>query len=403
MSATFSTANAAYIAIDPGHGGTDPGAVNKTLNLKESNLNLAISQKLNDLLVQSGLHTTLMTRTTDVFVALSKRAELANNANTDIFVSVHNNSATATGADGAEVLYQTYSASGKTLATLVQEEIVKSAGPRDRGIKARADLAVLNKTNMPAVIVECGFISNPEEAKLLATADYQQKVALGIFNGINRYFGVTPALKINKHYTTVNPFSPNNDNYRDITGFSYNVTMDSRVIVKVLKNGKLLKNVIRWNSRKKGTTYYELWDGKDSNGNLLGDGIYDYKIIAKTPYRRTEVKGTVQISKKPSVSSYYTTVNPFSPNGDGYKDITGFSYFLNADSKVIVRVLSGDKLIATVVARQPRTAGQRYYEIWNGKDNNGKIVPNGEYRYTIIATNAFGKGIARHTVVVQND
>lgn len=394
---TSTYAVAAYIAVDPGHGGSDPGATGN--GLKESDINLKIALKLNELMVSSGLHKTIMTRTQDTFVSLSKRVETANNAKTDIFVSIHNNSAASTSAAGAEVLYQTDSEKGKSLANLVQEELVKSTGARDRGIKARGDLYVLNNTLMPAIIVESGFISNSSEAKKLATADYQQKIALGVFNGINRYFGVTPALKINKPYVTVNPFSPNGDKYRDLTGISYNLTMDARVTVKVLKNGTLIKNVIGGKPRKRGATYYEIWDGKDSKGRIAGDGIYDYRIIAKTPYRRSVARGTVELANKPLVSSPYTTVNPFSPDGDGFKDITGFSYFLNASSKVLVKVYSGSKLIATPVINQPRTAGKRYYEIWNGTDDSGKIVGEGEYRYRIIATNKFGRSVAKGSVI----
>lgn len=400
---TFPTANAAYIAIDPGHGGTDPGAVNETLELEEEDINLAISLKLNNLLLGSGLHKTIMTRTSDVGLTTNQRCDIANNAATDIFVSVHSNSATNSSANGAEVWYYSESSEGKTLATVVQEEIVKTTEARDRGIKASSTFTVLKNTNMTSIIVECGFINNNEEAKKLANPDYQQKVALGIFNGINRFFGVTPALKIVKPYTTVNPFSPNDDSYRDRTGFSYNLTMAARVTVNVYQSGKIVGRAVYRKPRKKGVTYYEVWDGKDLSGNLLGDGIYTYKIIAKTPFRRAVVKGTIEIKKKPSVTSVYTTVNPFSPNGDGNQDFTGFSYFIGADSKVSVNVYSGDKLIANVISKQRKIAGKRYYEIWNGKDNNDNIVSEGLYRYKIVATNRFGKGTAAHSVNVVND
>ncbi|MBE0448249.1 MAG: N-acetylmuramoyl-L-alanine amidase, partial [Actinobacteria bacterium] len=178
------------IAIDPGHGGSQPGAVAKSNGLKEKDVNLAVALKLQKLLKAAGFEV-VMTRSTDIYVGLSERAKIANDAEADIFVSIHHNSNVDSGPVGTSVYYHPSSQDGALLAKSIQEELVKvcwdNALGKDRGIRS-ADFVVLRETIMPAVLCEAAFLSNPEEAALLATDGFRQKEAQGIFNGILKYF-----------------------------------------------------------------------------------------------------------------------------------------------------------------------------------------------------------------------
>lgn len=167
------------VVVDPGHGGTDPGAVAN--GRKEKDIVLSISKKINSKLKSLGFQT-IMTRSTDTYITLSKRYSIANSNNADLFVSVHANSASSS-ASGIETLYKNY----KTLANNIQDGIIDTTGAKSRGIKYRSDLAVLNGTKMPSALVEVGFISNASESSKIGSDSYQEKLATGIVKGITKY------------------------------------------------------------------------------------------------------------------------------------------------------------------------------------------------------------------------
>lgn len=174
------------IFIDPGHGGSDPGAVNTNLNLKESDVNLDTALRLERILKARGFETKL-SRTTDVFVPLTERAAMANNWGADYFISVHSNASVDPNAKGTEVLYYKDSSRAVPLAAAIQEQLILQNGLDDRGIFPRPNLAVLRLTNMPAVLVELGFVSHPTEAKLLMLPEFRQNAAQGIADGLAVY------------------------------------------------------------------------------------------------------------------------------------------------------------------------------------------------------------------------
>lgn len=175
------------ICIDAGHGGRDSGAVGKG-GLKESVVNLSICEELSKRLRAAGV-AVLMTRQRDEFVELSRRAQIANEWGAEWFVSVHLNSNGPT-ANGVETLYKTNS--GKQLAERVQRRLVESIGERDRGLKLRNDLAVLNQTRMPAILPEVGFISNEATEAKFRTDRHIALVADALAKGILDFFGVAP-------------------------------------------------------------------------------------------------------------------------------------------------------------------------------------------------------------------
>lgn len=182
------------IAIDPGHGGSDPGAIGPN-KLQEKTVTLAVAQKVQALLEKAGAKV-LMTRKTDVDVfgpnasavdELSARAIMANNNKADIFVSIHINSFTNPTAGGTGTYYYQKSKYDILLANCIQDNLAKAGGLQDRGINA-AGFYVIKKTQMPSVLAELGFISNPDEEKLLSTPQFQQKMAQGIVQGLDVFF-----------------------------------------------------------------------------------------------------------------------------------------------------------------------------------------------------------------------
>lgn len=147
------------IVIDPGHGGRDPGAV--ASGLKEKDLTLAISREMMGLAQKDGFPTAL-TRTEDMFFSLKQRCDIAINLKATLFLSVHCNASPVQSAAGIEVYYNDGSDDGRKFALALHKELSK-LGRNDRGVKP-AEYYVLKHTHMPACLVECGFITNCEEA-----------------------------------------------------------------------------------------------------------------------------------------------------------------------------------------------------------------------------------------------
>lgn len=185
-------ASGKLIAIDPGHGGKDPGSAGKIGGrtvIAEKDLNLAIALRLHQLLTQAGANAVLL-RDSDATMALYDRPEAANQMNADLLVSVHNNSAETQDPNGTEVLYydkvglEAYGITSKEIATLVQKELLLEIGLKDRGIKNSPHLAVLNKSLMPAIIIEGGFLSNMGDLNVMLKEEYKEAYALSVARGI---------------------------------------------------------------------------------------------------------------------------------------------------------------------------------------------------------------------------
>ena len=196
---TFALATASkVIVIDPGHGGFDPGKAGIS-GSHEKDLNLEIALKVRDYLEQSGA-IVIMTRTEDVDLDgddskqwkkgdMIQRAEKANNSGADILVSIHQNSFPQPQVKGAQVFYHNNSDLGKLLAENIQKSIKTYADVQNkRAAKHNADYYLLRVTEIPAVIVECGFLTNPEEEAKLNTDSYQEEIAWSIYIGIIEYF-----------------------------------------------------------------------------------------------------------------------------------------------------------------------------------------------------------------------
>ena len=171
------------VFIDAGHGGSDPGALG--FGYRESDLNLQIAKKIESKLKSRGIDVK-MSRTSDIYYSLSERAEMANDYGADAFVSIHQNSAESTSANGIETYYNRNKEEEKPLSNDVQTQVINKTGATNRGVK-NAEFTVLVKSNMISALVECGFISNESEVKNLSDSDYQDKLATGIADGIENY------------------------------------------------------------------------------------------------------------------------------------------------------------------------------------------------------------------------
>ena len=181
------------IVIDPGHGGSDPGAVGRVLGVTDADVGLTVGLKLRDLLESAGA-TVLMTRETDIRLGLPERSDVANKAEADMFISIHANSSTNTEPKGIQIYYYAPSSNAnlyaqsyvrKSLAEKVSAGMQSSTGTKS-GVYT-ANYAVLRENDRPSILVEAGFLSNAEEEALLAQDSYRQKLAKGIYDGVLEY------------------------------------------------------------------------------------------------------------------------------------------------------------------------------------------------------------------------
>lgn len=196
MSHTFSN----VIVVDAGHGLPDGGASNG--DICESDINLAIAKKLKSMLEDKG-YDVVMTRedenniaSTDEQSSISKikqsdlnnRVKIINESDADFCISIHLNKFQNSKYWGWQTFYNKDSEEGKNLAKLIQDNIKKTVQKDNNRTPLKIEgIKIVDKTNIPVVIVECGFISNPEEAKLLQNDEYQTKLVEGIVNGVEEF------------------------------------------------------------------------------------------------------------------------------------------------------------------------------------------------------------------------
>ncbi len=191
--------NGMTIVIDPGHGGADGGVVGTDTGKKEADVNLGVSLSLRSCLRDAG-YEVIMTRETDKDLAsgdnfkqsdMNARREIIEKAAPDLVVSVHQNSYPLRSVSGAQVFYAAGSEVSAGYAERMQNVLNASLGG-DRAAKG-ADYYILECTEYPSVLVECGFMSNAREEALLVTPEYQRKVAYAIYSGIVGVLAPDPA------------------------------------------------------------------------------------------------------------------------------------------------------------------------------------------------------------------
>ena len=296
------------VFIDPGHGGYDNGAVKN--GVYEDEINLQISKKIEAKLKARGVQVK-MSRYNDTYLSLTERTRMANNEGSDVFVSIHQNSAESPSANGIETFYYSPRTDSKELANDIQNDIINATDAYNRGIKT-ANFAVIKTAQMSSSLVECGFISNPTEAQNLSSSSYQDKVAEGIVNGIMDY--LSQNIILNNNSGNQNPDNSlgkttekgtikvsDSLNVRSGAGTSYSV-------IGSLKNGTSVEIVGtsgNWYKIKYGNDYgyvskdyVTLNSSSNSNtGNTSNGGSTN-----NTPATST-TKGTVKVSDSLNVRS----------------------------------------------------------------------------------------------------
>ena len=174
------------VALDAGHGGKDPGATSG--DFTEKTVNLAVVKKIEALLATDPQIRTITTRSVDVYVPLEERIRIAQDGGASVYVSVHVNSFSQSDVSGVETWVDTMrkdSDPSWTLAAMLEDAVTSATGARNRGIRTQESYT--QRTTMPAVTVEMGYITNPAERALLFDSLYQDKIAAGIVSGIRQF------------------------------------------------------------------------------------------------------------------------------------------------------------------------------------------------------------------------
>ena len=186
------------IVIDAGHGGVDPGAISQSGAVLEKDVNLNIAKWLQGYLQEAG-YVVVMTRSEDQDLAgdtegrrktadMKERIRIMEEAKGDILISIHQNSYPEERYHGPQVFFQNHSEEAAGLALLVQAEMNSFTAPENnREAKRGKDYYILKNAPMPAILVECGFVSNANEAAMLIQEDYQKRIAWGIYSGVEKY------------------------------------------------------------------------------------------------------------------------------------------------------------------------------------------------------------------------
>ena len=191
------------IVLDAGHGGIDSGTSSDYKTIFEKDINLAITLKLKELIESSG-GLVVLTRDDDSSLYeesvnkttrqkynenLKNRKKIADESNADMLISIHLNYFTQSKYYGAQTFYPESNKDGKALASCIQNEFKRVVdNSNNRVIKPRNDLYLLKDCKIPSALIECGFLSNEKEAKLLNDEEYQEKIAWAIYSGIQKYF-----------------------------------------------------------------------------------------------------------------------------------------------------------------------------------------------------------------------
>jgi len=193
------------VTLDPGHGGYDGGARGRDSGVWEKELNLQIAQAVEAALIERGAAVTL-TRTEDICLSeggtgkarkradLQKRLDLAENAGADVFLSIHLNEYRDRSESGPQVFYQRGADAGRLLAGCLQESLISTLQPAKARTANAGDYYVLRNTKLPAALVECGFLSNAAEEKLLLDEAYHRRIAQAVADGLENWLELQKGL-----------------------------------------------------------------------------------------------------------------------------------------------------------------------------------------------------------------
>lgn len=183
------------IYLDAGHGGPDPGTIYK--DIYEKDINLELCEKLQEILEESGA-IVYQTRYGDYDLSnnntntrkksdLNNRVKIINESGADIYISIHLNSIVSSTWSGAQVFYDDVNDKNKIFADIMQQQLKKDL-KTNRGVKEIKNILLNRKVKVPGILIEAGFLSNPNDRYKLRQDDYQKKIATSIKNGIVKYF-----------------------------------------------------------------------------------------------------------------------------------------------------------------------------------------------------------------------
>ena len=194
------------IIVDAGHGGIDPGSMTDDQSVKEKDVNLKITKKVKELLEASGAMV-ILTRNDDTSLYteqvgktirqkynenLKNRKKIIQESSADMFISIHLNKFQESKYYGAQTFYPAGKEDYKQLATYIQGELKRVVDKtNNRKIKSTNDIYLIKDNEIPSTLIECGFLSNDKEAKLLNDEEYQDQIAWAIYVGIQKYFSET--------------------------------------------------------------------------------------------------------------------------------------------------------------------------------------------------------------------
>ena len=194
------------IIVDAGHGGIDPGSMTDDQSVKEKDVNLKITKKVKELLEASGAMV-ILTRNDDTSLYteqagktirqkynenLKNRKKIIQESSADMFISIHLNKFQDSKYYGAQTFYPAGKEDDKQLATYIQGELKRVVDKtNNRKIKSTNDIYLIKDNEIPSTLIECGFLSNDKEAKLLNDEEYQDRIAWSIYVGIQKYFSET--------------------------------------------------------------------------------------------------------------------------------------------------------------------------------------------------------------------
>lgn len=188
------------IAVDPGHGGIDGGTSGIDTGVSEAELNLAVSKLLADKFKQAGADVMMTRQSADVDYSgdgdtmklkdMNNRAKLVKAQNPHVLVSIHMNTFSDRSVSGAQVFYQQGSDEGRKLALKIQDQLNSGVDSEKARHVESGDYFMLRETDCPGVIVECGFLSNRDDEKMLQNPDYRKKLVDNIYKGICKYVGL---------------------------------------------------------------------------------------------------------------------------------------------------------------------------------------------------------------------
>ncbi|MFR5265390.1 SH3 domain-containing protein [Clostridium sp.] len=284
------------VFIDPGHGGYDNGAVQN--GFLEDEINLKISKKIEKILSDKGIEVK-MSRYNDTYLSLSERTTMANKEKSDVFVSIHQNSAGSSSAKGIETFYYQPRLDSKELATDIQSNLINSTKATNRGVKTQ-NFAVIRTAEMSSSLVECGFISNVSEGTKLNSDSYQNTVANAIANGIIEYLkeNVTLQGSTSKPEAVINEgiVTTNSLNVRSGAGTNYSIVGSLKLNSKV----EIVSTSGSWHKIKYGNGYGYVHSDYIKISNNTNDSNHTNNVPTK---EGTVVTYDLNVRSAPSYSA----------------------------------------------------------------------------------------------------